>query len=160
MDRLVAVSVAVATGLAVVGFWSQRGQDKAEVADKSLGMTATSMQRLDEEEPAAPLVLPVELPKGYGWASLGTQEGDGQQVWARTVQFVSVNAEPVVEVCAKPSDQSRGCEQDDDPFIERSLDGLAVLISFAAVPDEAESAFWEHVELSRDYQKIDWLPAS
>jgi hypothetical protein len=129
-------------------------------ADPSFGMSVVEMRALNEEHRAAPIVLPVEMPHGYGWVGIGEEQGDGQQVWARTSQFTSVDGEPVVEVCARPAVQEFGCEQDDDAYLTRSVDGLKVFISLSSskgdVPPETRS-FWASVEMTTDYGAVRWL---
>lgn len=154
--RMVAVVAAgVGAVAAGVGAVSLLGPDDTE-------MTVARMEALASEARHAPILLPVSLPDDYFWAGPGGQDGDGQTVWARTVQFASMSGGPLVEVCAKGKDQKRACQQDDDPYTVQAWQEGRVFISFessGASDSEIRKArrHWEDVELTTDYSKVDWL---
>lgn len=153
-------SLVGAVGMAVQHFGARDDSGPAHAADPSFGMSVAEMYALDEEHPRAPIVLPTRLPSDYGWAGLGEEQGDGREVWARSSQFTSVNGGPVVELCAKPIRQVKGCEQDDDPFVVREADGLRIFISLSSQSDvkvPTSRSFWERVDLTTDYNRVRWL---
>jgi hypothetical protein len=133
---------------------------RSQVSDPSLGMSAGDMRTLNEAHRSALIVLPVRLPSGYGWAGIGEEQGDGRHVWARSSQFTSVNGGPVIEVCAKPAAQDRGCEQDDDPYLARTIEGAQVFISISSASHDIPAAirsFWTQVDITTSYDKVGWL---
>lgn len=161
MKRVVVAVAAVVSGIVGVGASVRAGNQSAEVADPSFGMSASEMQTLNAEYSAAPLLLPEVLPQGYGWAGVGEVQGDGQIVWARTSQFTSVNGDPMVEVCAKGLRQAHGCEGDGDLAVERVVNDFRVVISFeegsAGGVEDRLIRFWKTVDLTTEYRDVRWL---
>jgi hypothetical protein len=159
MKRLIVGFATLGALIPAAGGWSLGPESQTGPADPAFGMSAVDMDSLAQEWPGAPIVLPTSLPPGYGWAGVGEAQGDGRTVWARTSQFVSVNGEPLVEVCAKKRQQARGCEGD-GVVLRRSVEGFEVTISLPTSTrpaDEKLLDFWSSVEMTTDYPAVTWL---
>lgn len=156
------LTVVLATVAGLVGFAVVSADDEQLVAaDPSMGLDASAIQSISEEHPEAPLVLPISIPKEYGWAGVGQVEGDGQEVWARSSQFTSLSG-VLVELCVKNVREVRGCIEDEDVQIVRRLGEYSIVLSIQSVDSEkaasADLAYWRDVELTTDYANLAWLP--
>jgi hypothetical protein len=161
LAALLAAGILTWAGVRVQEIVSER-ESRVGPADRSFGMDAADMRTLNDEHSTAPILLPTQLPPGYGWAGLGEEQGDGRDVWARSSQFTSVAGGPVIDVCAKPIAQEAGCEQDDDPYLTRVVGDLKVFISQSSFTDDRElqpetRSFWQHIPMTTDYDKVRWL---
>lgn len=118
------------------------------------------IEEFSRENPGVVIALPVSLPDGYQWAGIGELQGDGERIWAATLQFVSEDGGPLVEICAKPKSQVKGCVSDSDTSMKRSWDQVLVTVTLEeGVGDRNRISLhlhWERVGFTGDVNKIDW----